>query len=167
MKISDNNPLRETAEDRLEHLSRESLFILQQIDRRLDDIEGKVDKNTAKLEMLEEATSHFAYIPTRPLFLRYDHKHQDLYLQQNLKVHFDGNEADVLSLMFKKINGRPHKKKFYCAEVAEKFVRQRRDIKTAKAVEQTIKRIQTKLDLKFRVGSIFTVTTKEFYFSRR
>lgn len=165
--ISDDNPLKETFEDRIERELRNSYNVLHQIDRRLESIEDKVDKNTSKIEMLEETVSYFSYIPTRPLFLKYDHKTQDLTLQRNLKMHFEGNEADVLSVMFKKKNGRPFKKKFYCAEVAEMFSKDRRDLQNAKAISQTVKRIQTKIDMKYRIGNIFTVTTKEFYLTRR
>jgi len=169
MKKDDDSiiPIGETPEDRIERELRNVYHLLFNIDSRLDMMSSKLDKNALKLDELEETVSFFAYIPTRGLRLYYDHKKQDLYFQRNLSMHFTGDEADVLSMMFKKKDGKPHKKKFYCAEIAEKLAEKNREKKTANSVYLTIDRIQKKIDKQYRLGQVFTITPKEFYFTRK
>lgn len=155
------------AEREIQRLLNNDFQAYMSIMSKLDMLLEETKKNNYKLDELEETVSFFAYIPTRGLRLYYDHKKQDLYFQRNLSVHFTGDEADVLSIMFKKKDGRPHKKKFYCAEVAEKLAEKNREKKTANSVFLTVGRIQRKIDKQYRLGQVFTVTTKEFYFTRK
>lgn len=155
------------AEREIQRLLNNTSFDFHSIMSKLDMIQDEIKKQNFKLDELEETVSFFAYIPTRGLRLWFDHKKKDLYFQRNLSMHFDGDEADVISVMFKKKDGRPHRKKFYCAEVAEKLATLNREKKTPNSVFQTVKRIQDKIDKKYRLGQVFTVTTKEFYFTRK
>lgn len=155
------------AELEIQRLLNNTSFEFHSIMSKLDMLQDEIKKNNYKLDELEETVSFFAYIPTRGLHLWYDHKKQDLYFQRNLSMHFEGDEADVLSMMFKRKDGRPHKKTFYCAEVAEKIEKRNREKKSANSVFQTVRRIQDKIDKKYRLGQVFTVTTKEFYFTRK
>ncbi len=168
MKDSENNdPFGSPEENDIRRLLNNDFHAYVTIIGKLDDLIKETRKNNLKLDELEETVSYFAYIPKRGFLLRYDHKKQDLYFQRNLSMHFEGKEADILSIMFKKKDGRPHKKKFQVGDVFEKFQNERRDFKSPKAISLTVSRIQTKIDLKYRLGTIFVVTTKEFYFSRK
>ena len=141
--------------------------LLHQIDHRIEKLFTITDSNNIKLEMLEDAISHITYLPYLPANPRFDHKSKELVLQKGLKIQFKGNEADLLSIMFAKTTGKAKKKIFYCAEVAAEFKKSRNDIQPAKAIHQTITRIQKRLRSEYRLENLITINTKEFYINTK
>lgn len=161
-----NNPLEETPDDRIERELRNNFHILMSIDQRLDGIANAVEANTANIEILEEAISTLVDIPTRPLNIRFDHRENRLWVNERFYIKFDGKEADIFSLMFYKTSGLPRKSKLQCDDVAD-------DLKdtatgqrmTNKAITQTVKRVEEKLNKRLNTKNILVVKTHEFYFS--
>src|SRR5690606_37476985 len=97
------------------------------------------------VELLEEAISTIATIPTRASNLRFDHENSTLWVNEKFSIQFRGNEAKAFGLMFDKLSGKPFKGSTYGSDVAEEIA----DIatgeqKSEKAVFLTMKRIEAK-----------------------
>jgi len=161
-----DNPLNETSDDRIERELRNNFNVLMNIDKRLEEIANNVEANTVNIEILEEAISTIADIPTRPFKIRYDHRENKLWVNDRFFIKFGGKEADVLGLMFYQKTGLPKKIKFQCSEVADKLSdHASENMLTTKAISQTAKRIESKLNNRLNTKNILVVKTKEFFFS--
>ena len=79
-------------------------------DERLENIERTLNKLSYNISSLEDALSHITRIPDLPLELEYDHRTNTLWTETRRKLEFTKNEAILMSLLFKKSNGKPKKK---------------------------------------------------------
>lgn len=136
------------------------------IDKRLEDFSDALEANIANVSLLEEAISQTIDIPTRPMDIRYDHRENMLWINEQFPIDFKGGEADVFGLMFFTSSGLPKKIKFQYAEVAEQL-RDKASTKnepTTKAIKLRVGRIQTKLKRRLNTKNLLIVRTNEFYF---
>lgn len=165
--LSEDNPFKQTSEDILHRELNNNYHVLFQIEQNLQDIRNAVEANTANIEILEEALSTLTTIPTRPVRLSYSHRESKLWINNRFFIKFDGREADILSVMFFKSSGLAKNTKFQCSEVAEKLSDQSSGkTLTPKSISTAATRVKTKLDSRLNTKNLFTVDTKEFYFSK-
>lgn len=166
-EISEDNPIDISPQkdiDRILHNIENSMI---QLTLRMEDLSHQLEVNTVNIEILEESLSAFVPITGRPKFLRFDHNSGDLYITRKRKIRFDNNQAELLALMFSKTSGKPKYKKFQISEEAKKLSDEwTGEYRSAKAVHSCLIRIQEKLELKFRLGDLLTITTKEFHLNK-
>jgi hypothetical protein len=166
--ISEDNPIMPAPEHRIANEIRNNYQVLFRIEQRLEEISNALESNTANIEILEEAISTLTNIPTRSIEMRYNHKEHKLWINERFFIPFDGKQADVFGLMFNKSNGKPKMTTFQCSSVADTlFDHATGEKPTLKAISQTALRIQTKLNSRLSTKNVLTVTSKEFYFSRK
>lgn len=135
-------------------------------DERLENIERTLNKLSYNISSLEDALSHITRIPDLPLELEYDHRTNTLWTETRRKLEFTKNEATLVSLLFKKSNGKPKKRIFQCSEEAEKLQKTGDGMETADKVYDTASRVQKKLDGFLSTNDVLIVTKKSFYFSK-
>lgn len=136
------------------------------IDKRLEDLSDALEANIANVSLLEEAISQTIDIPTRPMRIRYDHRENKLWVNEQFPIEFKGGEAEVIGLMFFSSSGLPKKTKFQYAEIAEQL-RDKASPKnepTKKAIKLRVDRIQAKLKRRLNTKNLLIVKTDEFYF---
>lgn len=144
-------------------LSQEQLLHMMYM--KLLELELKFDLFDTKVENLQQDVSKNTFVRSQLIKLRFDHKTNELYITEFFKILFEGNEAALLGAMFKKSNGQPKKTtKFYPAELAGTFQDETKGLKTAKAVQGTIARIDTTIKQRTMGLEVFKITSKVFYF---
>jgi hypothetical protein len=132
---------------------------------KLLDLEVKFDLLDAKVESLQQDVSKNTFVRSQLIKLRFDHKTNELYITEFFKIPFEGNEAALLRIMFKQTNGQPKKTtKFYPAELAGTFKGEASGLKTTKAVQGTIARIDATIKARTMGLEVFSITGKVFYF---
>lgn len=129
------------------------------------ELDLKLDLLSRKVESLQEDVSRSVFVRSENIRIRFDHKTGELYITEFFKIQFEGNEATLLGAMFKKSNGRPKKStKFYPAELAGMFQDETEGLKTPKAVQGTIARVDTAIKQRTMGLEVFKITSKVFYF---
>ncbi len=84
--MSDDNPLKETTDARLERELRNNYHMLFQIEQGLQGIINAVEANNANIKILEEAVSSFTTIPARPISSRYNHGENKLWINSRFFI---------------------------------------------------------------------------------
>lgn len=167
-KLSEDNPFYESFEDAINRHMHNANQSLTHMSHQLDDIFNAVEANTANIEILQEAIETIAVIPSQPVKLRYSHKDNKLWINDRFYIKFDGREADVFKRLFKVEDGTPKYSRMQIGEVASKISdKHSTDKVTPKAVHQAIKRVEAKLNKQFATKGLLSITTKEFYISRK
>lgn len=132
---------------------------------KLLDLEIKFDLLDAKIENLQQDVSHYTFVRSEALKLRFDHKTDELYITKFFKIQFDGNQAVLLRHIFKESSGLPKKsKKFYPSELAGSFQKETDGLKTEKSVLATIHRIDKTIKHRTMGLEVFKIKTKVFNF---
>lgn len=145
------------------NLSQEELLAM--VYRKLLELEVRFDLFDAKIEALQQDISRSTYVRSELLRVRFDHSTNELYITEFFKISFEGNEAALLRVMFKKLNGLPKKSvKFYPAELAGTFNKETDGLQTAKAVHGAMVRIDAAVKQRTMGLELFKITTKVFYF---
>lgn len=164
--LSEDNPMRETAEDRIQHLLRENFHALYSIERKLDEITNRIDVNTARLKLLNEA------LPPMPLYeiklsdLKFDHAGKTLWIDERYPMKFEGREAELFGLMFNAKTGKAKKSTVLVDELIDELT----DSATGKKPTRTVLyqrglKIVSKLKEHVYTRGMLSVSTKEFYFT--
>jgi len=130
---------------------------------RESNLEKKLDLINARLGRIEESLSRVSFIRSKWIKLTYSHRDKELRFNSGFAIKFDKNEAELLDTLFVKKTGKPKLKTFYCQELAEYFKKVNSGPMTAKAVHQTVERIDKKVKHKTKL-SILDIKTKEFHF---
>ncbi len=152
-----------TSKDGMKEVTPTELLNLMYL--KLLDLELKVDLFSMKIDNLQQDISRTTYVRSELFKLKFDHNTNELYITEFFKIQFEGNEAVLLGTMFKKSNGQPKKTtKFYPVELAGKFQSETNGLKTAKAVQGTISRIDATIKHRTMGLEVFKITTKVFYF---
>ena len=129
------------------------------------ELDLKLDLLSRKVENLQEDISRSLFVRSENIKIRFDHKTSELYITQFFKIQFEGNEAALLGAMFKRSSGLPKKStKFYPAELMGTFQDETKGLKTAKAVQGTIARIDNTIKQRTMGLEVFKITSKVFYF---
>jgi hypothetical protein len=147
----------------IEVVFKDILFVLHSLNDRAKDLQVGMSSIDKRLVRLEKALTRITYVPNSFVTLRYDHRTQDLSLGGVYSMHFEGNQAELLSIMFTKSTSMPKRTKFYCVEVAEKLKKKREDLSTSRAVYDAVRRIAERIEKEYNVRGLLTVTTKEFF----
>ncbi len=134
----------------------------EKLEQDINDIKNAINSITSNVRRIERALARDTYIPAVWHSIRYSRKDKQLIFDKRFRMQFDKNEAALLEIMFNAKSGVPKKQKFYCAEVAEHFHKLGNSPQTAKAVHQTITRIDSKVRQQTHLEA-FHITTKEFY----
>jgi hypothetical protein len=154
-RMATNNNGEKLSQERLLHMTYMKLL----------ELELKFDLLDAKVENLQQDVSKNTFVRSQLIKLRFDHKTNELYVTEFFKIPFEGNEAALLSFMFKKSSGLPKKTtKFYPAELVGTFKHEAKGFKTAKAVQGTIARIDTTIKQHTMGLEVFKITSKVFHF---
>lgn len=153
------------AESKLERLQREHLDALMRIERKLEEISDKVDRNTRQMSLIVESLPQMPVTPIRVSEFKYDHKNKILWADERYYINFDGKQADLLSRLFTK-TGYP--KKIHLP--IEDLVEESYDYATKKRIKPRTfylraKEVQKKIDDGFRTPNLMTVSLKEIYFN--
>lgn len=145
------------------NLAQEQLLAL--IYDKLVDLDIRTTLIESNLRSLQQDVSHFTYVRSELFKLRYDHKTNELYITEFFKIPFTGNEAVLLSYLFKKSNGLPKKStKFYPAELAGSFENVTDGLKTTKSINGAIDRIDKTIKYRTMGLEVFKISSKVFYF---
>jgi mRNA-degrading endonuclease HigB of HigAB toxin-antitoxin module len=132
---------------------------------KLLELEVKFDLLDTKLESLQQDVSRNVFVRSELIKTRFDHRTNELYITEHFKIPFEGNEAALLAVMFKKSTGQPKRTtKFYPAELAGTFQDATDGLKTPKAIHGTIVRIDSSIKHRTMGLEVFKITTKVFYF---
>lgn len=153
-------------EDDLARVERNFQLGLHNIDSRLESVERTLNQLSHYVASLEDALSHITHIPNLPLELEYDHRTNTLWAETRRKLEFTKNEAEIMSLLFKKSTGKPKKSIFQCSEESERFKKSGDGMETAEKVYDAAARVQKKLDAFLGMQDVLIVTKKSFYFSK-
>ncbi len=167
-KLSEDHPFYESFDDAVSRHMHNANQSLSSISRQLDDLHNAVEVNTVNIEILQEAIQTIAVIPNQKVNLRYAHKENKLWINERFYMKFDGREADVFRRLFKVEGGMPKNSRIQIGDVAEKISDKHSTEKvTPKAVHQAIKRVEAKLNKHYATKDLLTISTKEFYISRK
>lgn len=153
------------AESKLEKLQREHFDALMRIERKLEEISDKVDRNTRHISLVVESLPQIPVTPIRVSEFKYDHKNKVLWADERYYINFDGKQADLLAQLFSKL-GKP--KKIHLT--IDKLVEDSYDFATKKEIKPRTfylraKEVQKKIDEGFRTPNLMTVSLKEIYFN--
>ena len=162
---SDIPPIDMQPESNLERLQREHIDTLIRVERKLEEISEKVDRNTRWMGLIVESLPQIPVTPIRISEFKYDHKNKVLWADERYYIKFDGKQADLLARLFTK-TGSP--KKLHLD--IEDLVEESEDHATKKRVQSRTfylraKEVQKKIDEGFRTPNLMTVTLKEIYFN--
>ncbi|HTE21781.1 MAG TPA: hypothetical protein VK674_01950 [Candidatus Limnocylindria bacterium] len=139
--------------------------LLQMMYMKLLELELKFDLFEAQVTNLQQDISKNIFVRSELIKLRFDHKTNELHITEFFKVPFEGNEAALLRVMFKQSNGQPKKTtKFYPVELSGTFKDEAKGLKTIKAVQGTIARIDATIKQRTMGLEVFKITSKVFYF---
>lgn len=138
------------------------LVLVSQLHDQFQAFQKDLNVLNSRVKRLDEALSRISFVRTKWVTLTYSHHDRELFFNKSYPIKFDKNEAQLLGIMFIKKSGKPKGKVFYCQEVADNFKRLNSGSATAKAVHQTIKRIDEKVKNLTHL-EVFSITTKEFH----
>ncbi len=139
--------------------------LLRMVYDKVLDLDLKFDLLDAKIEALQQDVSHYTFVRSELIKLRFDHNTDELYITEFFKIQFEGNQAVLLRHIFKKSSGLPKKsKKFYPSELAGKFEKETDGLKTEKSVLAAIHRIDKAIKYRAMGLEVFKIKTKVFYF---
>ncbi|MGY4893749.1 MAG: hypothetical protein ACO1N2_03605 [Candidatus Saccharimonadota bacterium] len=162
---SDIPPIGMQPESTLERLQREHFDALIRIERKLEEISEKVDRNTRRMGIIMESLPQIPVTPIRVSEFKYDHKNKKLWADERYYIDFDGKQADLLARLFSK-TGKPKKTHLDIDQLVEDSY----DHATGKKLGPRTfylraKEVQKKIDEGFRTPNLMTVSLKEIYFN--
>lgn len=154
--MSQNNQSDET-------LERKYLEAIIRIENRLDDISAKIDRNTARIDIIMESLPQIPVTPVLVSELKYDHKNKTLWADDRYYINFDGKQAELLARLFTKA-GRPKKTHLLIDTLVEESYDHATDeYSQPRTFYLRAKEVQKKLDEGFRTPNLLTVSLKEIY----
>ncbi len=162
---TDSNPVGIHSESDFEKLERENFDTLIRIERKLDEISEKVDRNTARMKFIMESLPQVPVTPVRVSELEYDHTNRILWADERYYINFDGKQANLLARLFTKA-GKPKKARLLIEDLVEESY----DYATKKYLKPRTfylrgKEIEKKIDEGYKTPNLLTVTLKEIYFN--
>lgn len=165
-KPSEINLIDMQPESELERLEREHLDTLLKIERRLDDISQRVDRNTRMISLLLEALPPIPVDPIKLSDLTYNHETRALWADERYYINFDGKQAELIGRLFTK-SGMPKTKHLSIDELVQESYDYAKDESVkAKTFYLRGREIQKKIDDNFRTKNLLVVTLGEIYFHK-
>ena len=124
-----------------------------------------VKKHTNRIEVLEDAISRIAYIKSRWVKLRYDHRLSELTIGGKFKMKFksDSQEAALLDIIFTKKTKAPKKTRWQSAEVAESMKEHGINLDTQIKVTKALLRINERIKQETGIDGLIEVSSKQFF----
>jgi len=164
-RLSDSTPIDMQLESSLERLERENLDALLRIERKLDDISAKVDRNTVRMGIIMESLPQVPAQPVRVSDLKYDHKNKRLWADERYYIDFDGKQEELVARLFNK-NGDPKKTRLKIDSLIEESY----DLATNKYLKPRTfyhrgNEVKKKIEEGFRTPNLLTVTMKVIHFN--
>lgn len=162
---TDSNLINMRPENNFEKLERENLETLIRIERKLDEISEKVDRNTARINFIMKSLPQIPVTPVRVSELEYDYKNKILWADERYYINFDGKQAELLARLFTKA-GKPKKTPLLINTLVEESY----DYATSEYLKPRTfylrgKEVEKKINDGFRTPNLLTVTLKEIYFN--
>lgn len=148
-----------------EKLERKYLEAIIRIENRLDDISAKVDRNTAKINIIMESLPQIPVTPVLVSELKYDHKNKTLWADDRYYINFDGKQAELLARLFTKA-GIPKKTHLLIDTlVEESYDHATNKYSQPRTFYLRAIEVKKKLDEGFRTENLLTVTFKKIHFN--
>lgn len=148
-----------------ENLERKYLEAMIRIEDRLDDISAKIDRNTARINIIMELLPQIPVTPVLVSELKYDHKTKTLWADERYYINFDGKQAELLACLFTKA-GKPKKTHLLIDTlVEESYDYATNEHSKPRTFYLRAREVQKKLDEGFRTENLLTVTLKSIYFN--
>lgn len=146
--------------EKLEHRYLEAMI---RIENRLDDISAKIDRNTARINIIMESLPQIPVTPVLVSELKYDHKNKTLWADERYYIKFDGKQSELLSRLFTR-TGKPKKTHLLIDTlVEESYDHATNKYSDPRTFYLRAKEVKKKLDEGFRTKNLLTVTLKEIY----